>query len=128
LTDGFDISGVEILPGGYTNWEYRVFGRSAGRRKVSMNGGFGWGGFWNGSQNGYDARVTLRPGPGWSLSTNFERNNVDLPQGDFSANVYELEVDWNASPWVSATSQLQYDNQSELVGLFTRVRWIVTPG
>jgi hypothetical protein len=29
---------------------------------------------------------------------------------------------------VSATTQFQYDNQTEIVGLFTRLRWIVTPG
>ena len=34
----------------------------------------------------------------------------------------------NPSPWVSITNQLQYDDQSELVGLFARLRWIVKPG
>jgi hypothetical protein len=55
-------------------------------------------------------------------------NAVELPQGDFSANVYELETQWNPTPWVSATSQFQYDDQSQLLGLFARLRWIVKPG
>ena len=53
---------------------------------------------------------------------------MTLPGTEFTADVYELEGQWNPTPWVSATSQLQYDNQSEQVGLFARLRWIVTPG
>ena len=34
----------------------------------------------------------------------------------------------DAYPWVSSTTQLQYDDQSEIVGLFARLRWIVRPG
>lgn len=128
LDRSFAIFDVPIQPGGYTNWDYRVFGRTAGRRKVSLWGGFGWGGFWNGDQLGYNARVTFRPAPGLSISTNFEHNDVTLPQGSFTADVYELEGEWNPSPWVSTTTQLQYDDQTELVGLFARLRWIVTPG
>lgn len=129
LEDGFEVvDGVEIAPGGYTVWEYRIFGRSAGRRRISLNGGFGFGGFWNGDQWGGNARITFRPMAGTSISTNFEHNAVSLPQGDFTADVYEVEAEWNASPWVSATTQVQYDNQSDLVGLFARLRWIVTPG
>ena len=53
-----------------------------------------------------------------------------MPGGtcDFTAAVYELEGQWNPSPWVAFTNQLQYDDQSGLVGLFARLRWIVTPG
>ena len=57
-----------------------------------------------------------------------ERNDVRLPQGDFKANVYEIETQWNPTPWVSATSQVQYDDVSAVVGLFARLRWIVRPG
>jgi hypothetical protein len=129
LDEGFEVSdGVDILPGGYTNWEYRVNGRTTGRRPVSLFGGVTRGGFWNGDRTQMDARVTFRPSPGVSISTNFEHNDVSLPQGDFTADVYEVEGQWNPSPWVSATTQVQYDNDSEIVGLFARLRWIVQPG
>jgi hypothetical protein len=128
LDNGFSIFDAEILPGGYTNWNYRVFGRTAGQRKVSFFGGLGWGGFWDGEQSGFNARVTFRPTPGISISTNLDHNKVTLPGTEFTADVYELEGQWNPTPWVSATSQVQFDNQSEQLGLFARLRWIVTPG
>jgi hypothetical protein len=51
-----------------------------------------------------------------------------MPSGSFTASLYEISGDWNPSPWVSITNQVQYDDQSELVGLFARLRWIVKPG
>ena len=129
LDEDFEVSeGIDIVTGSYTNWEYRVNGRTAGRRRVSVNGGYTTGGSWNGGRTQVDARITFRPNPGVSISTNFERNDVTLPQGDFTANVYELEGEWNPNHWISFTNQLQYDNESELVGLFARMRWILQPG
>ena len=103
-------------------------GRTAGRRRVSVNGSFTRGGFWDGDRDQTEARITFRPNPGISLSTNFEYNSVVMPDGSFTASLYEVGGDWTPSPWVSFTNQLQYDDQSELVGLFARLRWIVKPG
>lgn len=129
LDESFEISdGVMVDPGEYSNWEYQVGGQTAGRRRLSVRGSLGRSGFWDGDRTRTEARVTLQPNPGVSLSTNFEYNSVDLPGGSFTASLYEVSGDWNPSPWVSITNQLQYDDQSELVGLFARLRWIVKPG
>jgi Domain of unknown function (DUF5916) len=125
----FEISdGIEIQRGEYTNWEYSLRGGSAGRRKIAVFGMAGWSGFWNGNRKNWFGRITMRPNPSFSIATNIQYNDVSLPQGHFTANVYELETQWNPTPWVSATSQLQYDDVSQLVGLFARLRWIVKPG
>jgi len=142
--DGFDVSasrtneyldrqfevsdGVPITVGRYEYWDYRLNIRTAGRRKVGFFGGMSWGGFWNGDRTQIGGRVNFRPTPGVSLSMNLDRNDVDLPQGAFTAHVYGLDGQWNPSPWISFTNQLQYDDVSELIGLFTRMRWIVRPG
>ncbi|MDX1495374.1 MAG: DUF5916 domain-containing protein, partial [Longimicrobiales bacterium] len=117
-----------IDPGEYTTWNYRVNVRTAGRRRVSLFGNLNWGGFWDGDRVGGFGRVSFRPRPGISFSTNVQYNEVTLPDGSFTASLYELESDWTPSPWVAVTTQIQYDDQSELVGLFARLRWIVKPG
>ena len=86
------------------------------------------GGFWNGNRQQYGGRLSFRPNPGISLSTNIQYNDVQLPAGDFTASLYEVSTAWNPSPWVAITGQLQYDDQSSIVGLFSRLRWIVKPG
>ncbi|MEQ1857428.1 MAG: DUF5916 domain-containing protein, partial [Longimicrobiales bacterium] len=125
----FEVSdGVPIAVGRYEYWDYRLNLRSAGRRKVGFFGGMSWGGFWNGDRTQMNGRVNYRPTPGVSLGVNLEKNDVTLPQGAFEAYVYELDGQWNPSPWISFTNMLQYDDVSELVGLFARMRWIVRPG
>ncbi len=129
LDDAFEVSdGVEILPGGYTVQRYSVGGFTAGRRKVSIYGGVEWGEFWDGSSTEVSVRTTFRPSAGVSVGTSIGYNDVDLPRGAFTANVYEIETEWDPTPFVSALMQIQYDDVSELVGLFARVRWIVRPG
>jgi hypothetical protein len=142
--DGFDVSasrsneyldrefevsdGVPIAVGRYELWDYRLNLRSAGRRKVGFNGGLSWGGFWNGDRTAMNGNLNFRPMPGVGLGLSVEKNDVTLPQGSFQAHVYELNGQWNPSAWISFTNMLQYDDVSEIVGLFARVRWIVRPG
>ncbi len=129
LDNGFEIrDGVDIEPGEYTTWEYSIRGRASQRRPISAGGGITKSQFWNGDRTNYNIRASFRPNPGISFSTNFQYNDVKLPQGAFTASVYELSGQWNPSPWVSYTNQVQYDDVSEIVGLFARLRWIVRPG
>ncbi len=129
LDVGYEVSdGVDILPGEYANWEWSLQGRTAGRRRVSGFATVARGGFWDGERTRYSVRASFRPNPGVILSGNFEHNDVTLPRGSFNADVYEIEGEWNPSQWVSLTNQVQYDNDSEIVGLFARLRWIVRPG
>ena len=114
--------------GEYTTWEWELRARTAGHRRVSMFGGVSTGGFWDGNRTRLNARASFRPNPGISISTNFEHNEVSLPRGNFTADVYEIEGEWNPNQWVSVTNQVRYDNDSDIVGLFARLRWIVRPG
>ena len=124
----FVSEGVKVMPGEYTTLGYRHTVRTTGRRPVSVYGNASLGDFWNGERLNFGGRLTFRPNPGVSISTNIQHNRVTLPQGDFAADVYEVEGQWNPTPWVSAMTQVQFDDVSELVGLFARVRWIVRPG
>ncbi len=126
LSDNLDA----VVPAGrYNMWQWRVSARTAGRRIVSGNFELSGGDFWTGTRNQYQFGVTVRPYPGVSVGTEFETNRVDLEDSEpFTTNVYRVEGGWHFSPWASFTGNLQYDDQSELLGLFARFRWIITPG
>jgi hypothetical protein len=129
LDDAFEVSdGIEIEPGGYTTWELGLQGRTAGRRKVSLNGEISRSQFWDGDRSQTRLGLTLRPMPGLNFSGNWERNDVTLPQGEFTASVYRAGSGWDASPWISLNGNVQYDDVSGVVGLFAKLRWIVKPG
>jgi len=129
LDEAFEVSdGIDIQPGTYANWEWRLEGRTASRRRVSTNVELGRSGFWDGTRLNTQVGLTLRPDPGLSLSWDWERNHVDLPKGSFNASVYRMSSGWDASPWVSLSGNVQYDDVSDLLGLFAKLRWIVRPG
>jgi hypothetical protein len=129
LHDGFEVADeIPIPPGGYTNWELTLQGRTAGRRPVSFNGELSRGGFWDGDRRRYQAGVTVRPAPGFSASGHYELNQITLPRGEFDTNLVRVEGGWDISPWASLNGSLQYDDVSDIVGLFTLLRWIVRPG
>ncbi|MCA9737646.1 MAG: hydrolase, partial [Gemmatimonadetes bacterium] len=129
LDESFEVSsGIPIQAGGYDTRELRASVRTAGRRRVSGRVSFSDGGFWNGDRTSWDLNVTVRPNPGISLGTGYEINDVRLPQGAFRTNLTNIQGAWDISPWASVTGNVQYDDVSELVGLFTKFRWILSPG
>jgi hypothetical protein len=119
---------VVIEAGDYTSRSFSAGARSAGRRMVSGNADVSWSDFWDGERTRFDLGTTLRPRRGVSISTDYQRNEVRLPQGDFNTNLVRLSGSWNLSPLASVTGNVQYDDVSQVVGLFARARWIVRPG
>jgi hypothetical protein len=129
LDRAFEISdGVVIQPGQYTNWEWTLTARSPSQKKLSANLNFTDGGFWSGDRTRVSLGFTFRPNPGISFSTDIERNDVKLPEGDFTVDLTRFEAAWDINPWASISGNIQYDTQSEIVGLFARARWILRPG
>ena len=129
LDQRFEISdGIFIDEGNYENWELGLSARTAGRRVVSGNAQFRRGGFWNGDQTQLSVQLDVRPSPGIILSAQVENNDVVLPQGSFVARLFRLAGEWNITPLANLTGNVQYDDVSEVVGLFMRARWIITPG
>lgn len=120
--------GIEILQGRYTNWEYSLQGMTAQKRRVSLSGQLMTGGFWDGDRKQASLGLTVRPSPGIQITGNLTRNDVDLPRGNFKTSLVRLGGGWDLSPWVSMIGNVQYDNVTEIMGLFARARWIVKPG
>ena len=119
---------IHIPAGDYRNRGWSTQLRTAGRRAVSGGVELGRRDFWSGERTEIQGNLTARPWPGVSFSTMYQRNEVRLPQGDFDTNLVRLGANWNPSPLTSFTGNVQYDDVSEVVGLFLRARWIVRPG
>ncbi len=119
---------VVIPAGDYYSWGWGIGGQTAGRRMVSGSADLGRSDFWDGERTQLDLRGTVRPRRGVSLSTDYQRNEVRLEQGSFDTNLVRLSGSWNLSPLTSFTGNIQYDDVSQVVGLFARARWIVRPG
>jgi hypothetical protein len=129
LAAPFTIYESVVVPAG----EYRFNGVStwvetARRRRVWASGELRRGEFWAGRRRTFSTQLGLRPAPGVSLTTEWERQDVHLPGGAFTTNLLRLNSAWHGSPWWSISGNVQYDDVSRLLGLYSRLRWIVRPG
>lgn len=119
---------INILPGDYDSDSWSANFSTAGRRMVSGRAEFGRSEFWGGDRNSLELSGTIRPRMGVSLTADYQHNEVSLPQGDFDTNLVRLSWAWNLSPWTAITGNVQYDDLSDVVGFYARMRWIVQPG
>ena len=118
---------IQIQPGDYDSDSWSVSVDTAGRRMLSGSASFEHSDFWGGQRDEIELSGTFRPRRGISLSAEYQHNDVSLPQGDFDTNLLRLSWAWNLSPWTAITGNVQYDDLSDVVGFYARMRWIVQP-
>jgi len=129
LFEPFEIQDdVVIPPGDYTFHDWSVFFRSNSSRLFSGNGFVVWGDFFDGTRLTQNYTVNFRPSGMLSTSSEWNRNDVDLPNGEFVTNVLRQRVSVSFSPEIFLNGFLQYNDTSELTSLNTRFNWIYRPG
>lgn len=130
LERDFPIHRDVVLPAGteYDFARYRVSLGTANRRILAVQTAYTWGSFFSGERREATLQLGLRPRPGVTLVVAGERNDVYLPQGSFTADLFRLVSDTQLNPRVYLVNNLQYDSLSKQVGWQGRFRWIVRPG
>ena len=129
LPEEFEISpGIVLLPGPYRWTRYGFEGGTASKRPWVIEANYGWGTFYNGTRRQMGLELTLKPSVHFILGLQGERNDISLQQGDFYAQLFSLRADFNFSPNVTWANLVQYDNESRVLGIQSRFRWILRPG
>lgn len=129
LAEPFEISsGIVIPPGSYQWTAFRAEANTATKRAWVIDLEYWWGGFYSGTRRQIELEVTLKPNTHLLLSAGIERNDISLPEGEFFTQIFIGNVNYNFSPDVSWANLVQYDNESRLLGLQSRFRWILKPG
>jgi hypothetical protein len=119
---------LEVPPGDYEGWEGSVGLRTASHRPVSGWADLGRGAFWTGRSDRLGLGATLRPLPGLALSGDYSFNRLQLAGGAADVHLLVAASGLDLSAWTSLSVNLQYDNVSETVGLYSRLRWTARPG
>jgi hypothetical protein len=86
------------------------------------------GGFWSGTQTEVEAGVTARPHTGLRLTADWEFTDASLDQGSFRTHLVRVNGTYSPTPDLSFSTRIQFDNLSDRLGLFARIRWITRPG
>jgi hypothetical protein len=120
--------GIVLPPGEYTFNDLTVDVSTANQRVLSLNAEVQLGEFWSGTRLRTEFGATVRPSGALNVSTTIERQDVSLPEGDFATTLMRLNANWTPTPYTAVTNSLQFDDVSRVVGLNSRLRWIVRPG
>lgn len=114
-------SGVVLDPGDYRFRDAVVSYSSTSARSLTGNVQVGYGEFWSGTRTAFSAGASWRPRYDLFLEASVERNQVDLPEGEFEADVARGGARYAFSTRLSGSAFLQYNRQTDQ--WITNVRW-----
>jgi hypothetical protein len=128
LTEPFEVAdGVVIAPGAYRWMRYRLEAGTAQKRRFYTQVTWWFGGFYDGDLDQLQWTGAWNPLPLLTVEFSGERNTGRLPAGRFDQTLVGTRVRVNMSPDLSVSSYVQYDTDSDSVGVNTRLRWTFTP-
>jgi hypothetical protein len=129
LTKDFQIfSGFIIPKDDYTFWYQNLVLTSAGSRNLAGILSLGSGDFYNGRKQDMKLTINYKVAVPLFVGGNYSVNHVTLPEGDFTAKIYQLNMNVLVSPTVTLYNYFQYDNATEKMGWQSRFQWILKPG
>jgi hypothetical protein len=110
----FDEAGLRLETGRSRDFRFRVL--------------VGGGRFYNGWRATVIPLVTWRPSHHWLFEASYQYNDIALKEGDFHTHLARLQVNLQFTPNLSWVTLAQWDNQSNDLGINSRLRWIIEDG
>jgi len=121
-------SGITVAPGAYDFWDMNFRFSSNPARRLSFNVGYAPATFWDGDKTDLSGGLDLRVTDQLATSGRFSRSIVDLPAGDFTADIASFQVDYGFSPRVSLRTLMQYNSLTDQLSTSGRLRYTYRPG
>jgi hypothetical protein len=124
----FEIAEGVIIPPGSYHWKrYRVEVGTAQKRRLYSQLTWWFGGFYDGDLDQLQWTGAWNPTPLMTVEFTGERNAGRLRSGRFTQTLIGNRLRVNISPDLSVATYVQYDTDSDSVGVNTRVRWTFSP-
>jgi hypothetical protein len=130
LFEPLAISPGVILPRGeyrFTRFKTNLISTAA-KRRLSGSLTVTFGNYWSGKAEQVQTSLTYKLPPRFTISLTTNQTFARLPEGDFTARILTSNVNYAASPRLSISNLIQYDNRSRNLGWQSRVRWTLRPG
>ena len=129
LSEDFNIYDDYVIPAGeYEWWFQQVSVETKGARNVWGEASYGFGNFFTGYRKDIDLEVNWKVAVPFFLGGKFHQSNVKLPDGEFTANIYQMNANILFSPTLTLYNYFQYDNASNSICWQSRFQWILKPG
>lgn len=129
LTETFEIvDGVNLAAGDYRGTEFELEYRSSTNRPVFGELKLGYGDYYAGKAFKARSQLSWRPSKHAQFNLGGGLTSAELRVGDFDAWSSSLGVRITPTTRLSFNSFVQFDNQSESIGLNHRFRYIIKSG
>jgi hypothetical protein len=116
IADSFPIfTGVVIPPGAYHFRDASVSYQSSQARRLTGSGSLATGRFWSGTRRSVQLGGTWRPRHNLFFELSAIRNDVDLPEGSFLADLASARVRFAASTAFFGSAFVQYNAATDQV-------------
>jgi hypothetical protein len=130
LTTPFTISpGVILQPGDYDFTSYELSYEFGRQRPISGLLSLRVGDFWSGTNTAISlSGGRIEVSPQLSIEPSYSINKVELPEGDFTAELGIIRVTYTFSPRMYFSGLVQKDSTSNSFSTNLRFRWEWAPG
>ena len=119
---------IIISPGAYDFFSYRFFFRSDESKPFSLQLGGNAGGFYGGRRYNGSLGTIIRPSSHFSVDLSYDRNQVELPVGNFATNVVSTRLIYTFSRDMFAKAYFQWNDRDESVSLNLLFNYYYGPG
>jgi Domain of unknown function (DUF5916) len=125
LREPFEIApGVLVPPDTYDHEELQVVVITNQGKPLSFDGTAVIGGFFGGHRRSWRPTLQARRGERLSLALSYEREDVELPGGNFATNLAKARLSWSWTPRLFLQGLVQYNDQAELWSANVRFGWL----
>ena len=116
--------GIFVPAGTYRNVEAQPVVMTNQGRPVSLSLQTNFGGFFSGHRKSINPTLRFRAGQQLTGEVSYQRNDVDLPQGDFVINLVRTRLSYSFTPRFFVQSLVQYNDRADVWSMNLRVAWL----
>ncbi len=125
VVEDFEISeGVTVPAGTYDHYEAQLVFFTNRSKPVSIHIRSILGGFFGGERAANSATLRVRLGEKFNSEFGLIYNDIRLPYGDFTANVYRARLSYSFTPSIYLQSLFQHNDVSNVTSANLRFGWL----
>ena len=121
----FEISnGVTVPSGTYDHAEAQIVFITNPNKPLAVSSRHVIGGFFGGNRSSHSGSIRARVGDKFNSELGISYNDISLPNGDFTAEVYRLRLSYSFTPRIFIQTLIQYNSTRDLWTTNARLGWI----
>lgn len=116
--------GIFVPPGTYDHAEAQLVAMTNQGAPISVSMRTTIGGFFGGDRLTLNPTVRFRAGDALTAQVDYQRNNIDLPWGEFVTNLVRTRVSYSFTPRIFTQALVQYNDRADLWSMNLRFGWL----